>query len=55
MYNDMYERLKKLYLQGRLTEAALKKAVTRGWIAEEELQEILDSKKEAGDGEAAEE
>lgn len=38
----MFNRLKRLYNQGRLTEAALERAVTLGWITEEEKQEIID-------------
>lgn len=36
----MYERLKRLYRQDRITKAGLKKAVEKGWISEEEYQEI---------------
>lgn len=41
----MYERLKRLY-QGRASEAMLKNAVKRGWITDEQIQEIIASKKE---------
>ena len=37
----MYERLKRLYQEGRLDEQGLENAVARGWITEEEKQEIL--------------
>lgn len=42
----MYERLKKLYKEGRLTEAALKNAVKKGWITENEMKEIMAAKNE---------
>ena len=32
----MYERLKRLYQEGRASEAMLKNAVKRGWITDEE-------------------
>ena len=41
----MYERLKRLYQEGRASEAMLKNAVKRRWITKEEMQEILSSKK----------
>lgn len=40
----MYSRLKRLYHAGRLTDEALAIAVTRGWITDEEKQEIIDTK-----------
>lgn len=36
----MYKRLKRLYEEGRLTKEELKNAVTKGWITNEQLQEI---------------
>lgn len=42
--NRMYERLKRLYQEDRATEAMLKNAVKRGWITDEEMQEIIASK-----------
>lgn len=42
----MYERLKRLWQEGRASEAMLKNAVKRGWITDEEMQEIIASKKE---------
>lgn len=42
----MYERLKRLYQEGRASEAMLKNAVKREWITDEEMQEIIASKKE---------
>lgn len=44
--SKMYERLKRLYREGRASEAMLKNAVKRGWITDEEMQEIIASKKE---------
>ena len=40
----MYERLKRLYLAGSLTDAQLDKAVLKGWITSEQAQEIRDAK-----------
>lgn len=40
----MYERLKRLYLDGKLTKAQLQKAVDKGWITKAEMKEILNSK-----------
>ena len=40
----MYERLKRLFLAGDLTEAQLGKAVTLGWITEAQKQAIIDAK-----------
>lgn len=45
--SKMYERLKRLYQEGRASEAMLKNAVKRGWITDEQMQEIIASKKEA--------
>lgn len=36
----MFERLKRLYNEGRLSMAGLETAVARGWITEEQKQEI---------------
>lgn len=40
----MFETLKRLYLEGRLNEVGLSNAVTKGWITEEQKQEIINSK-----------
>lgn len=37
----MYNRLKRLYNAGRLTQAQLRKAVDNGWITEDEYKEII--------------
>ena len=37
----MFERLKRLYTEGKLDEAAIRNAVTKGWITEEQATEIL--------------
>ena len=37
----MFERLKRLYENGRLTVDGLKAAITRGWINEEEYSQIV--------------
>ena len=42
----MYNRLKKLYLAGRLNDTGLENAVTRGWITEDQKAEIIEAKKE---------
>ena len=42
--SKMYERLKRLYQEGRASEAMLQNAVKRGWITDEEMQEIIASK-----------
>lgn len=36
----MYKRLKRLYKEGRLTQEELQNAVIKGWITNEQLQEI---------------
>ena len=40
----MYERLKYLYQAGRLTEAQLDIAISKGWITTEQKAEIIASK-----------
>lgn len=40
----MFEVLKRLYQEGRLTEQLLQNAITRKWVTEEQGQEIRDSK-----------
>ena len=37
----MFERLKKLFIEGKLTKAAIQNAVTKGWLTEEQAKEIL--------------
>ena len=37
----MFERLKRLYEQGKIGKDALKKAVEYGWITEEQMNEII--------------
>lgn len=37
----MYSRLKRLYDKGLLTKEALYNAVNKGWITEEEYNEII--------------
>lgn len=37
----MYNRLKRLYDAGRITQAQLRKAVDNGWITAEEYMEIV--------------
>lgn len=40
----MYERLERLYLEGRLTDTQLDNAVLKGWISAEQAQAIRDAK-----------
>ena len=40
----MFERLKRLYVTGKLTAAGLANAVIKGWITEVQKQEILATK-----------
>ena len=37
----MFERLKRLYNEGKIDEAAIRNAVTKGWLTEEQAEEIL--------------
>lgn len=41
---SMYERLKRLYKAGRLTEAGVRNAAKRGLITEAQAEEIIASK-----------
>jgi hypothetical protein len=45
----VFERLKALYLDGRLSDAGLSNAVTKGWITEEQATEIRDAKVSGAD------
>ena len=40
----LFERLKRLYVNGKLTATHLVNAVIKGWITEEQKQEILAAK-----------
>lgn len=40
----MYERLKRLYVTGKLTAVGLANAVIKGWTTEAQKQEILAKK-----------
>lgn len=40
----MYNTLKRLYLTGKINEIGLSNAVKKGWITEEQKQEIISSK-----------
>lgn len=40
----MYNRLKRLYDEGRITQEKLRKAVDLGWITAEEYMEIVGGK-----------
>ena len=41
----MYERVKLLYEQGRLTQVGVERAVRLGWITEQQKKEILEERK----------
>ncbi len=36
----MFNRLKRLYEEGKINEKSLQQAVIRGWITEEEMNQI---------------
>lgn len=40
----MYNTLLRLYKEGRLTEQGLINAFLKGWVTEEQIEEILNSK-----------
>ncbi len=40
----MFERLKGLYLSGKLTDVGLNRAVSKGWITLEQAEEIKNFK-----------
>lgn len=42
----MFETLNRLYHAGSIEEAQLENAVTKGWITEEEMQEISGGKED---------
>lgn len=37
----MFERLKRLYRNGEINENGLEKAVQKGWITKEQMDEII--------------
>lgn len=37
----MFDRLKRLYEEGKITKDALRNAILRGWITEEQFNEII--------------
>ena len=41
----MFDRLKNLYINDRLSTVGLSNAVIKGWITEEQRQEIIAAKK----------
>lgn len=45
----MYERLRRLYLSGSLTDEGLSNAVARGWITPEQAAEIRAEEGGGGD------
>lgn len=42
----MFERLKRLYNEGKIDAEALEKAVEKGWITEEQKNEIIGENEE---------
>lgn len=48
----MFERLKGLFANGKLSEAGLNKAVAKGWITEEEVITIMGGSDSESDLEA---
>ena len=40
----MFERLKRLYIAGKLTNTGLSNAVIKGWITEDQKQKIIAAK-----------
>ena len=42
----MFERLRRLYREGKIDEEALENAVVKGWITEEQKLEILSENEE---------
>lgn len=38
----MFNRLKKLYASGKLSENGLSNAVTKGWITEDQKKQIIE-------------
>ena len=42
----MFERLKKLYIEHKINEAGLQKAVDKGWITAEEMQQIIEENRD---------
>lgn len=51
----MYERLKRLYEEGRLDEKGIWAAVDKGWITEEQAIEITRANDEAPEADSIEE
>lgn len=42
----MFERLKRLYNEGKIDEAGLQSAVEKGWITAEQKQQIMTENQE---------
>ncbi len=42
----MFERLKRLYESGQLDQKGIENAVAKGWITQEQANEILNPKKD---------
>lgn len=50
----MYQRLLNMYVEGRINETYLLKAVKVNWITEAEMQEIIQFKEEVSKGDSYE-
>ena len=42
----MFERLKRLYTDGKITQEGINNAVTKGWITQEQANEIINPQNE---------
>lgn len=42
----MFERLRRLYREGKIDEAGLESAVEKGWITEEQKNQIISENQE---------
>ena len=45
----MFERLKRLYEEGKITQDGINNAVTKGWITQEQAEEIISPKSDKKD------
>ena len=47
----MFERLKRLYADGKITQEGINNAVAKGWITQEQADEIINPKNDKNEGE----
>ncbi len=47
----MFERLKRLYQEGKITQEGIENAVKKGWLTSEQANEIINPKVEEEEGE----